>query len=335
MIQNSKMSLNFEQITINDPFSKEFNFQSLDYSVFPFQNFHFINSYGNNAEDINLNDYFFAKKSVLLEEEINKSKLIENHTNTKACINEKKFNKNIFFIKKINTFNSLSKIDNTKQSINFPNISLLKNNIKPKSNKGRKRKNDNAQRIHTKFSEDNLRRKVKVLILNNILEFVNKKVKDVYQGNIGQGIMKKELLPINLNIKSDNTIEHSKSFLNKTIGEIFSEDISIRYKSYYSNYNKKLIERLIKEEDEQKRVFFKKLFNITFLQCIRRLNGEDIYEELKEFGTFNELKNKNKIKEADPKYLKALELYLSQFEEKIQKKRGKRIKKIRNEIKEI
>ena len=180
-----------------------------------------------------------------------------------------------------------------------------------------------------------MRRKFKVLILNNILEFVNKKVKDVYQGNIGQGIMKKELLPINLNIKSDNTIEHSKSFLNKTIGEIFSEDISKRYKSYYSNYNKKLIERLIKEEDEQKRVFFKKLFNITFLQCIRRLNGEDIYEELKEFGTFNELKNKNKIKEADPKYLKALELYLSQFEEKIQKKRGKRIKKIRNEIKEI
>ena len=180
-----------------------------------------------------------------------------------------------------------------------------------------------------------MRRKFKVLILNNILVFVNKKVKDVYQGNIGQGIMKKELLPINLNIKSDNTIEHSKSFLNKTIGKIFSEDISIRYKSYYSNYNKKLIERLIKEEDEQKRVFFKKLFNITFLQCIRRLNGEDIYEELKEFGTFNELKNKNKIKEADPKYLKALELYLSQFEEKIQKKRGKRIKKIRNEIKEI
>ena len=335
MIQNSKMSLNFEQITINDPFSKEFNFQSLDYSVFPFQNFHFINSYGNNAEDINLNDYFFAKKPALSEEEINKSKLIENHTNTKACKNEKQFNKNVFFIKKINTFNSLSKIDNTKQSINFPNISLLKNNIKPKSNKGIKRNNDNAQRIHIKFSEDNLRRKVKVLILNNILEFVNKKVKDVYQGNIGKGIMKKELLPINLNIKSDNTIEHSKSFLNKTIGEIFSEDISIRYKSYYSNYNKKLIERLIKEEDEQKRVFFKKLFNITFLQCIRRLNGEDIYEELKEFGTFNELKNKNKIKEADPKYLKVLGLYLSQFEEKIQKKRGKRIKKIRNEIKEI
>ena len=100
MIQNSKMSLNFEQININDPFSKEFNFQSLDHSVFPFQNFHFINSYGNNAEDINLNDYFFAKKSALSEEEINKSKLIENHTNTKACINEKKINKNVFFIKK-------------------------------------------------------------------------------------------------------------------------------------------------------------------------------------------------------------------------------------------
>ena len=87
------------------------------------------------------------------------------------------------------------------------------------------------------------------------------------------------------------------------------------------------------------RLYFKKLFNITFLQYIRRLNGEDIYEELIEFLTFNELKNKNKIKEDDPEYIKTLEVYLSQFEEKIQKKKGRRLKKIRNEkkneIKEI
>ena len=58
------------------------------------------------------------------------------------------------------------------------------------------------------------------------------------------------------------------------------------------------------------------------MQYIRRLNGEDIYEELIEFLTFNELKNKNKIKEDDPEYIKTLEIYLSQFEEKIQKKKG-------------
>ncbi len=338
MLHNPNLSLNFDQISINDTFSKEFTFQSLDHSIFPLKNFHFINPYENNTEDLHLNDYFFIKKPPLLEEEINKSNLAEKHT--KTFTNEKKFNKISFFIKKSqNTFNSESKKDNTKQSIDWLNIGLLKNNLRPKSNKGRKSKNDNSEGLHTKFSDDNLRRKAKVLILNNILEFVNEKIKDAYQGNIGHGIMQKKLLSINLNNKSDITIEHSKNLLNKTIGEILSEDISIKYKNYYPNYNKKLIERLMKEKDEKKRLYFKKLFNITFLQCIRRLNGEDIYEELKEFGTFNELKNKNKIKEADPEYIKTLEVYLSQFEEKIQKKKGRRLKKIRNEkkneIKEI
>ena len=326
MLQNPNLSLNFEQISRNDTFSKEFTFQRLDHCIIPLENFHFINPNENNTEDINLNDYFFIKKSPLLEEEINKSNEFEKPTNNKTNTNEKKFNEITFFIKKNkNTFNSESKIDNTKQNIDWLNINLLKNNLKSKLNKGRKRKNDNSEGFHSKFSDDNLRRKAKVLILNNILEFANKKINEVYQGKIGQGIMKKELLPINLNHKSDITIEHIKNLLNKTIGEILSEDISIKYKVYYPKYNKKLIERLLKEEDEKKRLYFQKLFNITFLQCIRRLNGEDICEELKEFGTFNELKNK--IREADPVYIKTLELYLTQFEENIQKKRGRKKKK--------
>ena len=243
MLHNPNLSLNFDQISINDTFSKEFTFQSLDHSIFPLKNFHFINPYENNTEDLHLNDYFFIKKPPLLEEEeINKSNLVEKHT--KTITNEKKFNKTSFFIKKSqNTFNSESKKDNTKQSIDWLNIGLLKNNLRPKSNKGRKSKNDNSEGLHTKFSDDNLRRKAKVLILNNILEFVNEKIKDAYQGNIGHGIMQKKLLSINLNNKSDITIEHSKNLLNKTIGEILSEDISIKYKNYYPNYNKKLIER--------------------------------------------------------------------------------------------
>ena len=60
----------------------------------------------------------------------------------------------------------------------------------------------------------------------------------------------KKLFSINLNNKSDIIIDHSKNLLNKTISEILSEDISIKYKNYYPNYNKKLIERLMKEKKD-------------------------------------------------------------------------------------
>ena len=331
MTQNSiNLAFNFDEISKNDTFSKDAIFQNPELNIFPFPNLHLINQNEYKTERQNLNDFFFIKKLPQLEEEINKSKQIEKHT--KDNINEDKFNKFSFFIKKKQNFLISENIkENQKQKINFSQINLLQNNLKPKLNKGRKRKDDNSKGKHNKFSDDNLRRKVKVLVINFALDFINEKIKVVYKGNIGQGIMKKQLLPINLINKSNITIEHSKTLLNKTLGEILSEDISTRYTNYYPKYNKKLIERLLKDEDEKKRLYFQKIFNITFLQCIKSLNGGYICEELKGFKTLSELKNKNKIKEAEPEYIEQLELYLSKFEENIKNKKGRRLKKIKKE----
>ena len=44
-------------------------------------------------------------------------------------------------------------------------------------------------------------------MLDNIKDFINEKIKQIYNGNIGKSILKKELHTLNKNIKSDARIE--------------------------------------------------------------------------------------------------------------------------------
>ena len=49
---------------------------------------------------------------------------------------------------------------------------------------GRKRKSDNAKGEHNKFSDDNMRRKIKHVVLKSLMEFINNKIKEVFNGKI-------------------------------------------------------------------------------------------------------------------------------------------------------
>ena len=117
---------------------------------------------------------------------------------------------------------------------------------------------------HNKYSDDNIRRKCKHLVLKHLLEFLNYKIRNIYNGNIGNGIFKKELQILNQSQKSDATINFNRIFLTKTIGEIFSENISGRFTNYPIYHNKVLINKLMNENDEQKRIYFNNLFNLNF-----------------------------------------------------------------------
>ena len=68
---------------------------------------------------------------------------------------------------------------------------------------GRKRKSDNAKGEHNKFSDDNMRRKIKHVVLKSLMEFINNKIKEVFNGKIGYSILKKELLTLNKEQKSE------------------------------------------------------------------------------------------------------------------------------------
>ena len=192
---------------------------------------------------------------------------------------------------------------------------------------GRKRKSDNAKGVHNKYSDDILRRKVKCILLKDMMIFINEKIYEMYDGDIGHNIYRKELLTINGDQNSNATIKFNQNFLNKTLGDIFSVNISSKYTDYEPNHNKRLIEDLKNEEDETKRLYFNKVFNLTFLQCLNHYIGKESIEELNGLIFFNE--KKNTIDE-DEEYIEALSQQFNTYEERIMKKKERQKRKIQN-----
>ena len=205
------------------------------------------------------------------------------------------------------------------------NIKDEKNDLKQKlfifTKRGRKTKEDDSIRKHNKYTTDNLRRKCKYILINNILDFINEKIKEIYDSNIGDGMSKKELLPLSQKNKYEIGIEFNKKLLNKTIGEIFSDNISQKFTYYLPNHNQTIIQRLLNDKDEYKKNCLQKLFNITFLQCLKKFIGIESIEELDGLKTFYEIKN---ISKEEPEYINALKYYFLKFEENVKKERGKK-----------
>ena len=218
-----------------------------------------------------------------------------------------------------------------KLSINVDTKKMQENSLRPLKSKylnkkyfslkklDKNRENFNSFEKHTKFSSDNLQRKCLTIILNNTLDFINNRIKKIYKGNIGNGMNCKKLL--NVQLKSNLfTIDFIKNLLHKTLGEIFSDNIRIRYTNYIPDYNFLMIKKLLNEKDQDKRIHLEKLFGITFLQCAKKFAELDNSEELDGFITFNEYKDKLN---QEPEYLEALKDYLINFEENIRRKKAK------------
>ena len=305
MLQNhSNLRINFNDICINDSLIQETNKQNPDYNLCTYSNNRSINPNDFKiGEELIQNDYFFSPKNILQEQEYKNEN--PNDEIIKGKTNEEK------------TFT----LEIKKEVVGKTEILELKNNLEKNAHLGRKRKNDDSIGGHNKFSDDNLRRKSKNLIIDYALDFLNEKINNIYKGNLGKGIAIKKLFPINRFCKLDASIEHNKNILNKTLGDIFSISISDRYKYYSPNHNEELIKRLLNEKDEKKRIYFKKLFNITFLECLKRFCGNDDCEELKDFKKFSEIKNKFRD---GPEYINKLESYLKKFENNIKSKKGRK-----------
>ena len=315
---------NLNNVHLNESFIQETNNPIPD-CFLSIPNLNTLNPNEYKIEDGTL-DYSLIDKNPLYSE-INNFKHIEK--GIKLNISEEKtydvFGQNIFSIIKKNN-------DNPTQSTDCFEFEKSNKNLFKKNRLGRKRKDDNTIGEHNKFSDDNLRRKSKSLVMDYALKFINERIKIIYKGNIGNGLQEKKLLSLDQKYKADTSIENNQNFLYKTLGEIFSGDVSLKFAIKYPEYNKNIIKRLLNEKDENKKQYFHRLFNIKFLQCIEAFCGADDCEELKGFKKFRDIKNNLKDKN-EPKYLDKLEAYLNNFEENINNKKGRKLKR-KNEEKE-
>jgi len=183
---------------------------------------------------------------------------------------------------------------------------------------GRKKREDLGSGKHNKFCDDNLRKKCKHLVLDNTFNFINDKIKEMYNGNLGKGMFVKKLLILNQKQKSEASIQYNKDFMKKSLVEIFSEEISSRYTIHHPSHNYFLIKALSNEKDKNKKNYFTKLFSITFIDCLKHFIGSKKIEELEGLKTFENVKEKY---EDDEDYLKSLEYCIMNYEDIINNKR--------------
>ena len=179
--------------------------------------------------------------------------------------------------------------------------------------------------IHTKYANDNMIRKIKRIIINHMMEFINKKIEEKYK-NIGNGIRIKKLLKMEKEQVSKSETNYNIGFLNKKLKDIFSENITKRYSIYPPEKNKILVEKLINEQDLEKKEYFNALFNLTFIDCVEHfinkkyipiLRDLELFEEIIKVPEKAKLISKNINEDAD--YIESVKYFLENYENILRK----------------
>ena len=117
---------------------------------------------------------------------------------------------------------------------------------------------------------------MKILVINKAFKFIQSKIK-----NNGDKLKK-----IEANVKREKKIDEERIFMNKTLGEIFSNKVSDRFSTIQNkvDYNKKKIDKLRNSNNE-----LKNIFDITFIQCLNHFIGKESLELLNGMTTFEKI----------------------------------------------
>lgn len=167
-------------------------------------------------------------------------------------------------------------------------------------------------------NNNNKTKKLKPILHESILKFINNIISKAYNNDIGHYICRKKLLKINCKYFNNNRADFDKQLLKKTLKEIFCHDINERFTIFPKDFNKILINRLLNEEDLKKRKIFENLFNKTFTECIDHIIGKKRIDELNGLEKCFE----DEIGEREDKeYLKGL---LNNFEKIILSKKSRK-----------
>ena len=194
--------------------------------------------------------------------------------------------------------------------------------FKEKKILGRKKKAYEGLGEHNKFSNDNIIRKVKHVILHNIMQFINEKIKNIFAYEDKKILKEKKIFKLKQNQLISSKTDYNKDFLEKTLGVIFSGDISTKYSCYPSTHNKTLIESLINDKDDKNRNIFKNIFNLTFVDCLNHFRGSKIVEELEGMNNLEDFL-KDLKKANDEEYCSLFKYFVINFETIIKEKKSR------------
>ena len=206
------------------------------------------------------------------------------------------------------------------EKINAKIKSSEETTTKIKTNCGRKKKEDKEKGQHTQLSEDNIIRKLKSNYLKYNHNLINQSFKD-------QTLQFLKLdSEINENLKKD----YNEKLMNTTIKELYETyPISSKYrkqKTDNSDLNKKIIDKLYSEENEEKKEHdVIRLLNSTYLELFEYFREKHLDEFLNEIK--NILEKNGESKEYIQEYIKKMEKLCMKYEDWFLSKRGRRREK--------
>ena len=186
------------------------------------------------------------------------------------------------FTGEINDFqtNIILNDDNLLKSLNNPSKETNKLfSIYIHQKRGRKTfNNNNFSKIHGKYEQDNIIRKIQVSYINFITDFMNILLNKINRKDL-------KFIPLNYYYKIKVNKAHRELLKTKTIEEVLRNKISSKYKTKNENVNNEICETIKKENINillnilKQKIFF--FFDKIYYKNCRKFN-------LKEFG-FNDL----------------------------------------------
>ena len=179
--------------------------------------------------------------------------------------------------------------------------------------KKRKRGKENSKgsknaKIHNIFSQDNLLRKIKIYYLNFIISFLNNIIKHLNYDD-------KKFLKLNYEFKKNVSKNFFNTLKEKTIGEIITNKISLKYKKHEKNTNDVIYQEL-KENKLLNNLFFEKylkFFKKFYFKSYKIISLKD-YGLDKEFVLSNKVKMYKNLLKDNESLGKNYKKYINKYE---------------------
>ena len=144
------------------------------------------------------------------------------------------------------------------------------------------------ERAHTKYSFDNLVRKIKSKLFASILIILNKSLKDKKEKASAKENQKQKksevmyncFLKLDQKIILQTNVKENLELFNKQLREIFSEDVSSKVQNFSKHglkHNKIFIEEIKNDESRTKT---NAILDMTFFECLEHFRGTKSYPAL-------------------------------------------------------
>lgn len=303
---------NMDIFNINSPNPLCENNNEFNISPFDKQKEDFVND--DNISEINNNNNYNGQKNISKIDILFQKTMVETNKNV---------SNDSFLQKKRNLKNEEeeSHINEETPKANIDKIFFIYKEGKKKARKGRNKKFHFGGK-HTKFSTDNMIRKIKVYLFSVLLRFINESIKQESQ-TLEQNSKKKDyskifLVKLDQEVIKNINVNINLQLLDSKLKNIFSKKVSKKVESFGLNKNKNLIKEIF---DQKKLVKTIQILNMTLYQCLEHFRGTQYYKELagleKEFNyVINELKNKGENEKYISEFIHLINIFKEFYEQK-------------------